>query len=84
MDEQYDLLRIKEMAHEIGVLADKILSGYRTPISELGLSSRAQNALTRGKVEYVEQLMKLSEDDLLRFRGMGEKTLNEIMGAIKH
>ena len=73
-----DVIRIQAMAKEIDILADKILSGNRTPIETLNLTSRAKNCLTRGDILYVEQLIKLDKNDLWRLRNMGKKTLQEI------
>lgn len=47
-------------------------------IEELGLSARAYNVLKRARIDTVEQLQQLSDDDLLCFRNMGVGTLKEI------
>ena len=78
MNKQAELERIKKMSHEIILIADKLLSGFHTPIETLNLSNRAKNCLMRAEIEYVEQLIKLTEKDLLRLRNMGKHTLNEI------
>jgi len=83
MNKQAELERIKKMSHEIILIADKLLSEYKTPIDTLGLSSRAKNALLRGGIEFVEQVLKLTDDDLLRLRGMGVKTVDEIKEKLK-
>lgn len=83
MNKQTELERIKKMSHEIIVIADKLLSEYKTPIETLNLSSRAQKCLFRAEIEYVEQLVRLTEKELLRFRNMGKHTVNEIKEKIK-
>lgn len=78
-----NLQKIIELSKQIGEIAEKILTGNRTPITKLGLSGRATNALHRGGIEYVEQLIMLTKKDLLRLRNMGEKTAKEIQEKIK-
>ena len=53
------------------------------PIETLKLSSRAVNSLKRGGVDYVEQLLWLGKDKILRMRFMGEHSFNEINTAVK-
>lgn len=48
------------------------------PIAKLGLSIRANNILLRGGVRTVGELEKLTENELMRFRNMGPKSLREI------
>lgn len=47
-------------------------------IEELDLSVRAYNCLRRARIDTVEQLQQLSDDDLLRIRNMGASTVREI------
>lgn len=47
-------------------------------IEELGLSARAYNVLKRARIDTVEQLQQLSDDDLLCLRNMGVGTVKEI------
>ncbi|MCL2755691.1 MAG: hypothetical protein FWE45_01415 [Firmicutes bacterium] len=82
MDKQLEIMRIKEMSKELGEIAEKLLTGFRTPIETLNLSGRAKNSLMRGGIEYVEQLIKLERRDILRLRNMGEKTFGEIKQKI--
>ena len=83
MNKQVELERIKKMSQEIVMIADKLLSGYQTPIAELGLSNRALNSLARGSIEYVEQLVKIDFERLLKMRNIGIVTANEIKGKVK-
>lgn len=53
-------------------------------IEELGLSARAYNVLKRGRIDTVEQLQQLSDDDLLCFRNMGVGTLKEIREKVAY
>lgn len=53
-------------------------------IEELDLSVRAYNCLKRARIDTVEQLQQLSDDDLLRFRNMGVSTLKEIRQKVAY
>lgn len=47
-------------------------------IEELDLSVRSYNVLKRARIDTVEQLQQLSDEDLMRFRNMGRHSLEEI------
>lgn len=47
-------------------------------VDELELSTRAYNALRKAKIDTLEDLMALNEDDLLKMRNLGEKCCVEI------
>lgn len=52
------------------------------PIADAPLSIRSRNALKNGGVEYVSQLANFSKEDLLSFKGMGQKSVDEILAYI--
>jgi len=54
---------------------DKILD---TTIEELELSVRSSNCLKRAGINTVEELVDKTEDDLMRVRNLGKKSLQEI------
>ena len=49
-----------------------------TPLESLQLQNRAYNALRRGGISTVEQLLSMDEDSLLKIQGLGAKTLSEV------
>jgi DNA-directed RNA polymerase subunit alpha len=49
------------------------------PIQELDLSVRASNCLEASHIETVEQLVKMTEADLLKLRSFGKTSLREIV-----
>lgn len=51
-------------------------------IDELDLSVRTYNCLKRGKIDTVEQLSQMSDDDLLRLRNFGQRCLAEVREKI--
>lgn len=49
-----------------------------TDIEQLGFSVRTHNCLKRAKIDTVEQLAQVSDDDLLRIRSFGAGCLAEV------
>jgi DNA-directed RNA polymerase subunit alpha len=47
-------------------------------IEELELSVRSSNCLRRANINTVEQLTQKSEEDMMKVRNLGKKSLNEI------
>ena len=52
-------------------------------IEELDLSARAYNTLKRAHIDTVEQLKRMSKDDLLKLRNMGVGTAAEIQEKLE-
>lgn len=50
-----------------------------TPINNLNIGTRARNALNPLGLTYVEELSDYSYFDMLKLRGMGRKSLDEIV-----
>ena len=78
-----DLLNIRELALAILNITENIqncgtLTGL-THISELGLSSRANNALMRREIYYAEKIAQMTKFELSRQRGIGIVSINEII-----
>jgi DNA-directed RNA polymerase subunit alpha len=48
------------------------------PIEDLDLPMRAYNSLKRNNIVKVGQLLQLQDDDLLRMRNFGKKSLDEM------
>lgn len=62
-----------------GVPAELLLK----PIDELELSVRAHNCLINAEINRVIDLVNLSEDEGLRIKNFGRKSLNEVKDAMK-
>jgi len=60
-----------------------LAASLETPIAELGLGTRATNALDRVNVLSVRQLLAVPPRRLARLRGVGNKTRREITDAVK-
>ena len=54
-----------------------------TPIDELELSVRAYNCLKRANISSLGELTRKSEEDLMKVRNCGRKTLDELMKKLK-
>ena len=55
---------------------DKIL---QTTIEDMDLSVRSYNCLKRANIHTIEDLTKKSEDDMLKVRNLGRKSLDEVI-----
>jgi DNA-directed RNA polymerase subunit alpha len=53
------------------------------PIEDLDLPMRAYNSLKRNNIVKVGQLMQLNDDDLLRMRNFGKKSLDEMKERLR-
>lgn len=53
-----------------------------TPIRELNLDKRSENALIRGGYKYIEELVNLSEADLYSIRNVGSQAVERIQTAL--
>jgi len=78
MDKQLEIMRLKEMSKQLGEIADKLLTEYQTPIETLNFSSRLYNALKRNGIDFVEQVLKTSQEDFLKMRCFGKGCLSEL------
>jgi len=52
------------------------------PIETMRLSSHARNVLTRMECKYIRDLLTVDQYDILKVRGMGQKTADEIARAL--
>lgn len=55
----------------------------KTRIDDLELSVRSSNCLKAAKIETLEELVKKSEAEMLRFRNFGRKSLNELSNILQ-
>ena len=55
---------------------------YQTPIEKLELSRRTLNCLKRAHITKVGQVLEMSNDELLKIRNLGEKSLQELLGKL--
>ena len=82
-----DHLRIFEKANEItdemesvmkSTSSEVVNKGMIMMIEDLDLSVRSYNCLKRAGIQTVEELTQKSEDDMMRVRNLGKKSLKEV------
>ncbi|MBQ7567389.1 DNA-directed RNA polymerase subunit alpha [bacterium] len=68
-----------QMSGEGGV-SENVVSDANasTPIEDLDLSVRSMNCLKRGGVIHISDLINYTEDDLMKLKNFGQKSLDEI------
>jgi len=80
-------ISLLEGIQRLGRMAEAAqLAEARTPLSELGLSTRVQHVLERGGLSTIEDLLALWERDpqeLLEIRGFGAKSLEEVRQRVE-
>lgn len=57
---------------------DEVLQKLALKINEIELSVRSTNCLENAKIEFIGELVLMKEDEMLRFRNFGKKSLTEI------
>ncbi|MEG1608429.1 MAG: DNA-directed RNA polymerase subunit alpha, partial [Clostridia bacterium] len=62
---------------------EKQTKKLETSIEDLDLSVRSYNCLKRAGIHTVQDLTKKSEDDMLKVRNLGKKSLEEVIKKIK-
>jgi DNA-directed RNA polymerase alpha subunit len=85
-----EYLRLAQLLEEAAAAlrkADVVLQGLPpvrpTPVKTLKLSVRLQNLLFRNGVEYVEQLVQMTEDELLLLPNFGMSSLYDLVRALR-
>lgn len=70
----------------IGILVppeeDKKIKILEMTIEEMDLSVRSYNCLKRANIHTVEDLTKKTEDDMLKVRNLGKKSLDEVVAKL--
>jgi DNA-directed RNA polymerase subunit alpha len=60
----------------------KIRALLRLPVDELELSVRASNCLRNARIRYLVELVIRTEQEMLKFRNFGRKSLNELQSVL--
>ena len=69
----------KEEEKDLSFSTDNLL---QSPIEILGLSVRAYNALKSHKINTINELLNLSQEELVKMRNIGAKTVKEINAIV--
>lgn len=83
MDHLEQIVAIKDAVYEQESLIKPDISGQENPmatmmIEDLDLSVRSYNCLKRAGIQTVEELTMKSEDEMMRIRNLGKKSLKEV------
>ena len=70
---------IKDLDILIKTEDDKQQQILKMAIEEMDLSVRSYNCLKRANIHTVEDLTKKTEDDMLKVRNLGRKSLEEVI-----
>ncbi len=68
---------------EVDAEKQRILSLLKTSIEDLNLSVRAYNCLKSANINTIAELVSRDEQDLLKFRNFGKKSLSELVEVIE-
>jgi DNA-directed RNA polymerase subunit alpha len=87
MNEHLNLfIDLSEKAKNAEIMVEKeeskAVAALRMTIDELDLSVRSFNCLKRAGIDTVEDLIKKSEEDMMKVRNLGRKSLDEVIGKI--
>jgi len=81
--EHLDLfVHLSQSVNEIEVMVEKEEDGrektLEMPIEELDLSVRSYNCLKRAGINYVHELTQKTENEMVKVRNLGKKSLEEV------
>ena len=87
MNEHLSLfIDLSEKAKNAEIMVEKeesrAITALRMTIEELDLSVRSFNCLKRAGINTVEDLINKSEEDMMKVRNLGRKSLDEVVGKI--
>lgn len=85
--EHFDIItKVNSIADVTGLLVDKeedpTLKTLETPVEELDLSVRAYNCLKRAGIHSLNDLTSMSENEMMKIRNLGKKSLKEVIEKI--
>ena len=66
-----------------GNLSDKQQQILKMVIEDVDLYVRSYNCLKRANIHTVEDLTKKTEDDMLKVRNLGRKSLDEVIAKLE-
>ncbi len=68
---------------EVDAEKQRVANLLRTSIEDLNLSVRAYNCLKSANINSIGELVSRDEQDLLKFRNFGKKSLTELLEVIE-
>lgn len=87
LNEHLDLfIDLSEIAKTMSIMSQKELSMkdklLETPIEDLELSVRSYNCLKRAGIHTVADIVNKSEQDMIKVRNLGKKSLDEVINKV--
>ena len=83
----YQAKEIVEIADETGLMSSKAedpnQKALETSIDDLDLSVRAYNCLKRAGILTLHDLVDKSENEMMKIRNLGKKSLKEVIDKVK-
>lgn len=73
----------EEVKEERSEEEKKLVERLNKPVSELELSVRSANCLREAKIQTIEDLVRKTESEMLKYRNFGKKSLSEIKKMIE-
>ena len=81
------LTELNEIADQTGLMISKVedpnVKVLETSIDDLDLSVRAYNCLKRAGIMSLKDLVSKSENEMMKIRNLGKKSLKEVMDKVK-
>lgn len=86
--EHFDILtKLDEIADETGLMKQNVddskTKALEMSIDELEFSVRAYNCLKRANINTLEDLTQKSENEMMKIRNLGKKSLKEVIDKVK-
>jgi DNA-directed RNA polymerase subunit alpha len=75
---QFDEEPMEEVDEEVDEELEKLKELLNRSVEELELSVRSSNCLRRANIKYLGELVRRSEQDMLKYRNFGKQSLKEI------
>ena len=76
---------VSEMGNVIKEAGDEVDSkGFNMVIEDLDLSVRSYNCLKRAGIQTVEELTQKTEEEMMRVRNLGKKSLKEVKDKLEN
>jgi len=77
---EVELEQVEE--EQIDEETQRIMALLRLPVEELELSVRASNCLRNAKIKFLAELVQRTEQEMLKFRNFGRKSLQELQTVL--
>ena len=81
------LTNLSNIADMTGMMIEKTedpkVKALETTIEDLDFSVRAYNCLKRANIHTLQDLVNMSENDIMKIRNLGKKSLKEVLDKVR-